>query len=639
MNELDQDAVNLAKAIRQVESGGSVKALGQSGEKGAYQFMPETWTSYSKQAGINAPLEQATLEQQNQVAYHKVKQWKDRGYNPGQIASMWNAGEGKPNAYKENYRGTNEKGVAYDTPKYAQQVAEVYQSLKGQRQGGGYVNPLAPQVAQASTGNGFVQPPSIEAPRSATPMPQPQQDNGLMGKLLGGAGSLYNSVASPFVGLAAAPLQAGVAGYNALTGSNIEDPFKQGIPSIAGENKNTPVTPLGLEQKAGDAAQVGSYFVPGSGVLGAAGMGALQGAGSAMSAGKDLPTVVTSGALGSVVGAGTALATKAVGAGISKAGDLLSGASKIKAIEGIKEAYTKALNLPASQRAMENRTGKDLARVLMENQVPLSRYDDGTLDASQAIPLLQEKLAPLNAKVDEMLNRPQGVVPDVVLPDVLKSVKDRIASMTMAEADKGILQKSATDYLKAEIKRYGNTITPAIADKIKQGFWAAVGKGFDRDTVLREKATYLLGSALKDATEQAVAKTDTTGNLGLLNAQRGELIDAIHRLTKLDGVQKVIGGKLGNMAGGLTGTVIGSTMGPIGGLAGDYFGTKAAQFLNDPATRIAIAGMKSKSAGLMPSLLGSASKPVGGAISATGELIKKAARPAGLIGNLLTNIK
>lgn len=129
---LDQDVVNLTKAIRQVESNKNPNAKGASGEFGYYQFMPQTWASSSrKYLGRDVPVAQATPELQNEVAYKQVKEWKDAGYNPGQIASMWNAGASKPDAYKENWRGTNEYGVQYDTPKYATEVAEQYQALKG----------------------------------------------------------------------------------------------------------------------------------------------------------------------------------------------------------------------------------------------------------------------------------------------------------------------------------------------------------------------------------------------------------------------------------------------------------------------------------------------------------------------------
>ena len=128
---LDQDALNLTKAIRQHESGGNFEAKGKSGEYGAYQFTAPTWKGYAKEVlgDENAPM---TKENQNQVAYKKIKKWKDSGKNVGQIASMWNAGEGRPDAYKEDYKGVNEYGVHYDTPAYAKAVAEIYQQTKGQ---------------------------------------------------------------------------------------------------------------------------------------------------------------------------------------------------------------------------------------------------------------------------------------------------------------------------------------------------------------------------------------------------------------------------------------------------------------------------------------------------------------------------
>lgn len=128
--QLDQQAVSLAKSIRQVESNNNFNAKGKSGEWGAYQFTPSTWDSYAKEFGINAAFGSATPQQQNEVAYKKIKQWKDQGYNPGQIASMWNAGAGRPNAYQEGHKGVNKMGVEYDTPDYARKVAETYQRLK-----------------------------------------------------------------------------------------------------------------------------------------------------------------------------------------------------------------------------------------------------------------------------------------------------------------------------------------------------------------------------------------------------------------------------------------------------------------------------------------------------------------------------
>lgn len=131
--QLDQDAVNLAKAIRQTESQGNFQAKGKSGEYGAYQFTEPTWNAYSKKYGVNVPLQQATPQQQNEVAYKEIKALKDKGHNVGEIASIWNSG--KPDAYKDvNYKGVNKMGVTYDVPAYAKSVALAYQALKGGQQ-------------------------------------------------------------------------------------------------------------------------------------------------------------------------------------------------------------------------------------------------------------------------------------------------------------------------------------------------------------------------------------------------------------------------------------------------------------------------------------------------------------------------
>lgn len=134
---LDPQIVNLAKAIRQTETGGAASpftAIGKSGEYGAYQFMPSTWDATAPKFGVNVPLSQATPDQQNQVAYEQLSQWKTEhpDWNVGNFASAWNAGAGAPDAYLTGNSGTNSKGVAYDTPGYASKVANAYQTFKVQ---------------------------------------------------------------------------------------------------------------------------------------------------------------------------------------------------------------------------------------------------------------------------------------------------------------------------------------------------------------------------------------------------------------------------------------------------------------------------------------------------------------------------
>jgi len=151
--QLDPQVVALAKAIRQHESGNR-PVSGASGEGGRYQFMPDTWKSGAQKylGDPNAPL---TLENENKVAYSKIKEWKDAGYNPAQIASMWN--RGKPDW--EGRVGTNKYGVKYDVPKYVNSVYANYQKFKPQE-----------EAAQ-------------QPPPEQTMMPAPVQDEGLLSKV------------------------------------------------------------------------------------------------------------------------------------------------------------------------------------------------------------------------------------------------------------------------------------------------------------------------------------------------------------------------------------------------------------------------------------------------------------------------
>src|ERR1035441_4508617 len=100
--QLDPDIQTFTKAIATQEGGGSLlpytapsadepnDPAGMAG--GRYQFTANTWKAYAREVlgNSNAPM---TPENQNQVAYPKMKQWKDAGNSYAQIASMWNAGE------------------------------------------------------------------------------------------------------------------------------------------------------------------------------------------------------------------------------------------------------------------------------------------------------------------------------------------------------------------------------------------------------------------------------------------------------------------------------------------------------------------------------------------------------------------
>ncbi len=160
---LDKDVINLAKAIRQVESNNRpVHPQEGSGFGGAsrYQYSHETWKEVAQKflGDPNAPL---TLENENKATYYRIKQWKDAGKTPAQIVSMWNAGEDDPNAYRGVFDstgkpsvGVNEYGVKYDVPGHVQKVRQAYEQIKMGGQavpaGGTYAAPPQPKTFEPS---------------------------------------------------------------------------------------------------------------------------------------------------------------------------------------------------------------------------------------------------------------------------------------------------------------------------------------------------------------------------------------------------------------------------------------------------------------------------------------------------------
>lgn len=126
---MDTKIASRVKALAYTENNGKPDIknpkAGKTGEmKSIFQFTPDTWKLYAKQTSgdENLPM---TAENEAQVVYHKIGDWMNQGYSDEQIASMWNAGEQRPDAYKQNFKGINKKyGIAYDTPAYAEKFTK-----------------------------------------------------------------------------------------------------------------------------------------------------------------------------------------------------------------------------------------------------------------------------------------------------------------------------------------------------------------------------------------------------------------------------------------------------------------------------------------------------------------------------------
>lgn len=128
---MDQDVINLAKAIRQRESQGNFNAVGDAGtSKGGYQWQPNTWKEHAKKV-LGNPDAEMTPDNQNAVAYGVIKGWKDQGLNPAQIAAKWNSGQADGWETKVGTTTINGKKIRYDVPAYVKEVTDTYHTLKG----------------------------------------------------------------------------------------------------------------------------------------------------------------------------------------------------------------------------------------------------------------------------------------------------------------------------------------------------------------------------------------------------------------------------------------------------------------------------------------------------------------------------
>ncbi len=104
---LDPKVLKVTRAIRQVESGGNYNAVGDNGNShGAYQFNKNHYQEWAPQYGVDP--NDFSPAAQNKVAYSRIKDLKDQGKSPDEIAAIWNGG------HTNTATGT----IEYNAPEY-----------------------------------------------------------------------------------------------------------------------------------------------------------------------------------------------------------------------------------------------------------------------------------------------------------------------------------------------------------------------------------------------------------------------------------------------------------------------------------------------------------------------------------------
>lgn len=115
---------SVMNAIREQESGGNYDASNQSGATGAYQFLPETFSSVASEAGLDGS-DWSPANQDRVASFYVNKILDENNGDPRQVASVWYTGQ--PGNDQSNHNEGD-----YPTPKeYADQVMEKMANQKG----------------------------------------------------------------------------------------------------------------------------------------------------------------------------------------------------------------------------------------------------------------------------------------------------------------------------------------------------------------------------------------------------------------------------------------------------------------------------------------------------------------------------
>lgn len=633
---LDPQALNLAKAIAKTETGGHqdpYNARGASGEFGAYQFMPETYKTYARKylGDEKAP---ADMANQNKIVYSFIKEKKDAGFNPSQIASMWNAGEGRPNAYKEGFKGTNAKGVSFDVPGYAMKVSNFYRELSG-------------NTAQASSVPSYQpQPPREESPYGAS-FPATGEEGLLEGaaKAVGNIPSsavnlgknLFNVVQHPIKtiqGVANTAMGGVERGLGAVIGKEVDDERTQAFDAVVGALKDRYGSVDALKKTAindptGIALDLATILQGGgSAVLKGSTAMALKGTDLASDIGKlskaeraaTLAKAVSEGKLGTLPK--LAQQTEAIGSkinpiniigrgissGLNKLGSKLTGVQNELEIQNLRMTPAQQMKYGARVPDVIDWAKKNG----LDSGTPADRFAKATDIVENYENTLQNFLETNNTAKNIFVNK----------GDLVDQLVDLQKKLMRDSADAPLIQRQVQSAINNVIQQYrGQKIPISRLNQLKRSVTKnAYTKGGDK---VLDWVEHDIGTLLKNAIEDATKGLEVSGmSIKEFNRMYGTAITA-KKLLKTAATRPEID-FLGRGTGRITAAFLAEKFGGIPGAILAYLvEPKIAQWLGGTAAR--------STRGRISGATGRGLLNVGGGINR----VTPMAGQTGLIGNLL----
>ncbi len=150
-SQIDPTALALSRSIRQVESNGNYNAVGDNGQShGAYQFNKNNFKSWATEQGLDP--NDMSEQNQDHVAYNRIKSDLDSGLSQSEVAAKWNGAK----LVNGHYQAIN--------PGYVEKVKQAY----SQHSSNPATNGLGALTPQPQTQSG---PTTLPQGQQATPPP------------------------------------------------------------------------------------------------------------------------------------------------------------------------------------------------------------------------------------------------------------------------------------------------------------------------------------------------------------------------------------------------------------------------------------------------------------------------------------
>lgn len=545
---IDQDALRLSRAIGLKETGKGGKpdynAVGDNGtSSGAYQWQPGNFARMAQKYGLD-PKDFSPVNQ-DKTAYSQVKEWKDQGYQPAEIASMWNSG--RPDKWKD-HKGTttiNGKKIAYDTPAYVVGVKQYYEQLKGANTS---TSPAQTQI-------------------------QPTQEEGQSGT---------EKVLRSVVGSFTKPLNQAFssAGYY-LGGKKGET---QRLDQTSGEKFDILGYREGQELGGGDTLkQVGgnllmnaaNVLVPGegklaieatkagllkSGLMGAksfAKVGAAYSGGEGLEEGRTVGQSLGQAAVGGVTAGALGLGFGVAGKGLRNLADT----AKLATPEGARASYTQAIDSGLGKY------GKGTGDTMFDYGI-----DHNQTGSEAAYQIRNEIARKANDNLTEVLKTQNNYTPvDTWLKDSLSNIDNGTGRYSNIETE---IRRHVADIVNNDpkyarlivVNAEGKAMLPDWAlNELKQQNWQNSKFAFSGDPSITDRAQANL--AMGRGARKIIEKNTKGLNVGEYNKELGRLYDAADVLEK-KGDKALFTEKYSHLLSKVTGGIVGSHQGIIGTIVG-----------------------------------------------------------------------